>query len=362
LFPFRNFFVKQENEMRKSRGLRKAFTLIELLVVIAIIAILIALLLPAVQQAREAARRTQCKNHLKQWGLAMHNYHDVHNQFAISGINNWGTTSKGSALVQLLPYVEQSALFTSIDFANTIPFTHPNLDWWNVPNSSLVPMLNPNGFTQRWMSAKISILRCPSTQSPKSESWDWDMTTSSYAPSMGAQRMDSNTACQSFAPGSPEQLGRVSGFFNDGPSGHGNAANANETSGPFARTGWSANFGQIPDGTSNTIMMGEVLSTLECTDHGHYGAFTMNNQWFATTAPINFRTCDSGHGYTQPTPRPACNMTNSWPTARGFKSDHTGGAQFVLCDGSVRFISENIDYATYQALGSRRDGTVVGEF
>ena len=347
--------------MSKSRGQRKAFTLIELLVVIAIIAILIALLLPAVQQAREAARRTQCKNHLKQWGLAMHNYHDVHNQFAISGINQWGLTSKGSALVQLFPYIEQSALFNSIDFANRTPWK-PGADWWCAPNSTLGFGPGAGGLTQRWMSAKISITRCPSTQSPKYESWDWDMTTSSYAPSMGAQRMDAHNGCTSYTPGSVEQLGNVSGYFNDGQAGHGNSNNATQTSGPFARVGWSANFGQIPDGTSNTIMMGEVLSTLECTDHGHYGAFTMNNQWFATTAPINYRTCDSAHGYIQPNPRPACSMANSWPTARGFKSDHTGGAQFVLCDGSVRFISENIDYGTYQALGSRRDGRVIGDF
>lgn len=344
--------------MKMSRRSKKGFTLIELLVVIAIIAILIALLLPAVQQAREAARRTQCKNHLKQWGLALHNYHDVHNQFAISGINNWGTTSKGSALAQLLPFIEQAPLYTAIDFSGRIPFTHPNLGWWNVPNSTLG--MNPNGFTQKWISAKISILHCPSTQSPKTESWDWDMTTSSYAPSMGAQRMDAHNGCGAYSPGSPEQLGNHSGYFNDGPAGHGNSQNAQQISGPFGRLGFAANFGQIPDGTSNTILMGEVLSTLECTDHGHYGAFTMNNQWFATTAPINYKTCQSGHGYIRAPG--VCGDTNSWPTARGFKSDHTGGAQFVLCDGSARFISDNVDYATYQRLGSRRDGQVVGDY
>ena len=348
--------------MRKSRGLRKAFTLIELLVVIAIIAILIALLLPAVQQAREAARRTQCKNHLKQWGLAVHNYHDVHNQFPINGTADWALKAKGSQLVMLLPYIEQSALYNSIDFGNRIPITHPNAGWWNVPNSS--QGFNPNLFTQKWMSAKIAVMRCPSTQCPKTESWDWDMTTSSYAPSMGAQRMDINSpqgnTCTAYGQGSVEQRGSQTGYFGDGQSGHGNSNNGGEISGPFARGNWAANFGEIIDGTSNTIMMGEVLATLECTDHGHYGAFTMNNQWFATTAPINYRTCQTGHGYT-PVPGD-CGKTNSWNTARGFKSDHTGGAHFVLCDGSVRFISENIDYGTYQALGSRRDGKVVGEF
>jgi prepilin-type processing-associated H-X9-DG protein len=214
------------------------------------------------------------------------------------------------------------------------------------------------------MMAKINILRCPSTQSPKSESWDWDMTMSSYAPSMGAQRMDQHNGCIAYSPGSPESQGGgfngQAGYFNTGGAGHGNSRNGGDISGPFSRMGWAAGMSQIPDGTSNTIMMGEVLSTLECTDHGHYGSFTTNNLWFATTAPINFKTCSSGHGYDR-APGP-CGDTNSWPTARGFKSDHTGGAQFVLCDGSVRFISENINYGTYQALGCRRDGRTVGEF
>ena len=107
--------------MKKVRGLRKAFTLIELLVVIAIIAILVALLLPAVQQAREAARRTQCKNNLKQFGLALHNYHDVHNQFTANGMSGWTQQDyKGSNLTQLLPFIEHNALYSKIDFSTFI--------------------------------------------------------------------------------------------------------------------------------------------------------------------------------------------------------------------------------------------------
>jgi prepilin-type N-terminal cleavage/methylation domain-containing protein len=351
--------------MKRSLRRNRAFTLIELLVVIAIIAILIALLLPAVQQAREAARRTQCKNHLKQLGLAMHNYHDVYNQFAANGMSGWTLQDyKGSNLTKLLPFIEQAPLFSSIDFGNTTPMP-AGADWWKLPNSTLGLFTTSDGtVVQRWMQAKISILRCPSTQSPKSESWDWDMTTSSYAPSMGAQRMDPGNGCTSYGPGSPESqrggFNGQAGYFNTGGAGHGNSNNAGDISGPFSRMGFAANFGQIIDGTSNTIMMGEVLPTLECTDHGHYGAFTTNNLWFATTAPINFKTCNAGHGYVR-APGP-CGDTNSWATARGFKSDHVGGAQFVLCDGSVKFLSDNIDYGTYQALGCRRDGRTVGEF
>jgi prepilin-type N-terminal cleavage/methylation domain-containing protein len=343
--------------MNRSSKRNKGFTLIELLVVIAIIAILVALLLPAVQQAREAARRTQCKNNLKQLGLAMHNYHDVHNQFAANGMAGWGRQFyKGSNLTQMLPYIEQAPLYNAIDFSSQ------GADWWCSPNSSLG--LHPNGTAQRWMMAKINILRCPSTQCPPSESWDWDMTTSSYAPSMGAQRMDQHNGCIAYSPGSVESQGGgfdgQGGFFNTGGAGHGNTNQGGNTSGPFSRMGWAAKMGEIIDGTSNTILMGEVLPTLECTDHGHYGAFTTNNLWFATTAPINFRTCQSGHGYVR-APGP-CGNADSWPTARGFKSDHVGGAQFVLCDGSVRFLSDNIDYGTYQRLGCRRDGRPVGDF
>ena len=337
--------------MKKVRGLRKAFTLIELLVVIAIIAILVALLLPAVQQAREAARRTQCKNNLKQFGLALHNYHDVHNQFTANGMSGWTQQDyKGSNLTQLLPFIEHNALYSKINFSS------PGADWWCSPNSTLGTQ---GGTLQKWMQAKIGGFHCPSSACPKTESWDWDMTTSNYAMSMGAQRMDQHNGCIPYSPGSVEQLGNQSGYFNDGPAGHGNTNSGNETSGLFSRMGWAANFGNIPDGTANTIMMGEVLPTLECTDHGHYGAFTTNNGWFATTSPINFKTCSSGHGYTR-APGP-CGDTNSWPTARGFKSDHVGGATFLYADGSVGFLSENIAYDTYQKLGSRRDGKPVGD-
>jgi len=341
--------------MRKSGLAHKGFTLIELLVVIAIIAILIALLLPAVQQAREAARRTQCKNNLKQLGLAMHNYHDVHNQFAINGMSGWTLQSyKGSTLAQIFPYIEQSPLYSTINFSS------PGNAHWNSPNSSLG--LSPAGGCQIWTQAQISILRCPSTQSPKviGNGWgtDWNQSLSSYAPSMGAQRMDQHNGCNMYAPGSPEQRGNQSGYFNTGPAGHGNSSDAAQISGPFSRMSFGANFAQIPDGTSNTIMMGEVFPEWNCTDHGWEGSLTVNNLWYATTAPINFRTCDN-----RPNRFPGvCGDTNSWPTSRGFRSDHTGGAQFVLCDGSVRFISENIDYGTYQRLGCRRDGQTVGDF
>ena len=348
--------------MKRSFGLRRGFTLIELLVVIAIIAILIALLLPAVQQAREAARRTQCKNHLKQLGLAQHNYHDVYNQMAMNGLFGWGVNFyKGSHMTRLLPYIEQAGLYNTLNFQ----IQPPGLDYWNAPASSLGT--TPGG-APRWMQTQISILKCPSSQSPPlvGEGWggDWNAALHHYAFSMGAQRMDNHAGCAQYSPNSPEHrwgnppVDHANGYFDDGPSAHGNSSDAGQISGPFSRMGFAATFAQIPDGLSNTIMAGEVFPERHCTDHGWHGGFSANNNWFATTAPINYRTCSN-----RPNRAPApCGLDNSWSTSRGFKSDHTGGAQFVLCDGAVRFISENIDYGTYQRLGSRRDGLTIGEF
>lgn len=212
------------------------------------------------------------------------------------------------------------------------------------------------------MQTQVSILRCPSSQSPKviGEGWggDWNQALHTYGFSMGAERMDAGNGCTQYGPGSVEQLGNQSGYFNDGPEAHGNSSDPGRISGPFGRLGFGADFAQIPDGTSNTIMAGEVMPEHHCTDHGWNSSWSNNTTWYATTAPINFRTCSN-----RPNRYPGlCGQDNSWSTSRGFRSDHVGGAQFVLCDGSVRFISENIDYGTYQRLGSRRDGQTVGEF
>ena len=126
-------------------------------------------------------------------------------------------------------------------------------------------------------------------------------------------------------------------------------------SGMFGRMTPSAKMAQATDGTSNTILMGEVRP--DCSDHINNGWFHNNSLWVATTPPINFPTCPES-----PALPDQCNRTDTWNTSQGFKSQHTGGAHFVLSDGSVKFLSENIDYGTYQKLGDRRDGQTVGEF
>ncbi|MBT6496044.1 MAG: DUF1559 domain-containing protein [Planctomycetaceae bacterium] len=312
--------------------LRRGFTLIELLVVIAIIAILIALLLPAVQQAREAARRSTCKNNLKQIGIAMHNYHDVHGQFPISPQFVW-EQDKGTYFVQMLPFIDQAPLFESIDFSLSST-TSPTFDLQRLPNGEYVH------------STIIPVLVCPSeTSQPK---WGSRAKTN-YHLSMGNQAMPSSQGCTSY-PGNN---------FGTGATGHGNARDGATISGIISRGQWSAKFRDITDGTSNTIAAGEIRP--QCGDHSVNGWFHSNATWMATTAPINYPINCYSQKQVDPSNQP-CSRPNNWQTSQGYKSQHAGGAQFLMCDGAVRFLSENIDYITYQRLGDRRDGEPVSGF
>jgi len=314
--------------MMKSSRVRTGFTLIELLVVIAIIAVLIALLLPAVQQAREAARRSQCKNNLKQLGLAAHNYHDTFNIFPCTPVY-WGGVDKGSHLVQILPYIDQAPIYMGINFGNTVA-----VDGQTASNGTL------------FRSMAIPVYICPTDPMPTL--WG-DRAKSNYVMSMGNQRMDSQGgAC-------PTPLGND---FGTGPAGHGNGMTAQETSGILNRMGWSCRLRDITDGPSNTILFGEIRPN--CGDHTVNGWLHYNAPWVATTAPINYPiSCYNEPAVPNAT---ACNNANIWNTSQGFKSKHTGGAHFVIADGAVRFISENINYRNYQRLGDRRDNEVVSEF
>lgn len=335
--------------MRKKRG----FTLIELLVVIAIIAILIALLLPAVQQAREAARRTQCKNNLKQLGIALHNYHDVYKQFSptifrtVGGLGpTWSNSSRGSYLVRLLPFIDQAPIFNALDFSLEGPA-------WGVTNFE--GQVDSNGKLYRHLL--LPALQCPSGTSP---AIDGHSARTNYALSMGNQSM----------PAHGTSWGRCNLFpgnnFGTGAAGHGNTANPSQVSGFVSRLNWAAKFRDLTDGSSNVIAGGEIRP--QCGDHTRNGWYHFNSMWVATTAPINYpvKCVREDPGWNQGADpnagRGPCNHWQNWQTSQGFKSRHTGGAQFILGDGSVRFISENIDYMTYQRLGDRRDGEPIEAF
>jgi len=337
------------------RRMRPAFTLIELLVVIAIIAVLIALLLPAVQQAREAARRTQCKNNLKQLGLAMHNYHDNYNRFAPTifaeeGPFTWSDGSKGSYLVRYLPYIDQAPFFNALNFSLMATA-------WNPGNFEV--QNDPQG--QAYRQKQIPAYKCPSEPSPDLGGWS---AKSNYACSMGNQAMVNAGVGGGPAPwGScPQYQGNN---FGTGPAGHGNSHSPQDISGTVSRLNWAAKIADMTDGTSNVIAAGEIRPS--CGDHTWNGWFHFNSMWVATTAPINYPiVCileDPGwDGGSPPPGKTACNQYQAWNTTQGFKSRHVGGCHFLMNDGSVRFLSENLDYLTYQKLGDRRDGQPVGEF
>jgi prepilin-type N-terminal cleavage/methylation domain-containing protein/prepilin-type processing-associated H-X9-DG protein len=346
---------------------RRAFTLVELLVVIAIIGILIALLLPAVQAAREAARRIQCSNNLKQLGLALHNYHDAFKTFPcnINRVTQYVYKSGesesrdwASHLVHLLPFIEQSAMYDGIDFKLNV---RPADQW-----------IGGKQLDQYVVSAFV----CPSD----SGGYQNNLAMTNYAGSIGAQIMQSGSGCSMAsivgtggAEYDPDDDGEDwFGGTDTAPqcngAGPGNIRSdcpyPAQISGVFARSTWAASLAEIRDGTSNTIAMGEVRAW--CSGHLWRKSWARSEGlWFATTAPINFPTCPGENGVANDPNQggTGCNdKENSWNTNMGFKSTHPSGAMFVFCDGSVHFLSDSINHTTYQALGDRRDGVPVSDY
>lgn len=329
---------------------RKAFTLIELLVVIAIIAILIALLLPAVQQAREAARRTQCKNNLKQMGLGLHNYLDTHSVFPPAGTPTYrdqvgagccaGAPNIGWQ-VRILPFTDQVGLYNKLNMNAGL-------------NSGAVVAGVPQAAWDTVVDGKVARLyqtpyaRCPSDDSPEGAPAGW--AKASYSGSLGSNSTPSNSAAcdiwQTFAMA--------------GSAAHGNSANPLLISGMFSRMGATMRARDVTDGTSNVIFVGEILP--DCNDHTSFwwNSNGMGNAHASTVVPINNMTTCAGAiaGVTHP----ACTNPNNWNFSWGFRSKHAGGAQFLLVDGSVRFLNANMSHTTYQRLGGRRDGLPIENY
>ena len=306
------------------------FTLIELLVVIAIIAILVALLLPAVQQAREAARRSSCKNNLKQLGLALHNYHDIHTVFppgwvinkcpGVSDGNHRFTNGNPSWGFMILPMLEQSAIYDLQDFQQ------------NAACSG-----SPTG----------GILDAPTTANSLNKTLPAFSCPSDIKPSRGVNNFGTSSyvGCR----GDDDLSGQDTTFAN--------------RNGMFW-TNSKVKMRDFTDGTSNTIMVGEI-SWNQYYAFGTGSAITRGGLWGGFGQhkydDMVTRTVNANRKINQSRPDPGNDND-------GFGSFHTGGAQFVLADGSVRFISENIDstntspIGTFQRLGIRNDGLVVGEF
>jgi prepilin-type N-terminal cleavage/methylation domain-containing protein len=320
------------------RNPKHGFTLVELLVVIAIIGILVGLLLPAVQAAREAARRMQCSNNVKQIGLALHNYHDSLKRIPPGGI--WWTNdvnnanfilNRGSMLVHLSQFIEQGNTYRQLDFSRAV-------EYQTVPG-------NP---TQYVAGQVVPSYRCPSDASPTHNTNAIDgvptgrLALFSYAGSKGPTRTGNNAAGSC-----PERA--VWDTFSLSTS-------DNTPAGPFTRLGriYTAKLGDVSDGLSNTIFVGEVRGdcSIPITRGWVHGSNT--NGMISTVYPMNYDSCRRTVAEAGP-----CRWWDNWSTNFGFKSLHTGGCNFVLGDGSVHFVSQNIDHWTYQYLGGKADGQVA---
>lgn len=338
------------------RSRHKGFTLVELLVVIAIIGILIALLLPAVQAAREAARRSQCSNNMKQIGLALHNYHDANKTFPFAwmvdlsfgmgpGMNAqcWGT--------RILPYLEQTALADQYD------------DQYPAFNELPFPQVVQNLAVIR---TPLAAFVCPSTPGGTDRVYDSDLTSGGFpltytaAPSdytaITGVRGDFSTIAYANWTGSGSRSGVLQ-------------YNGSDLADPTKKESARSRIADIQDGTSNTAMIGERvggdeiyvkggrlatitqypnLSDLQKTNGGGWGDILNGEHWYQGSL---FDGTDPGNG--GPCAINCCNVRSA-----GFYSFHPGGAQFTLADGSVRFVSETVDAFAFASLTTRARGEV----
>ena len=303
----------------------RGFTLIELLVVIAIIAVLIALLLPAVQQAREAARRSQCKNNLKQIGLALHNYHDMANTLPPGWIstNRWGWNT------MLLPGLDQAPLYNSISSVTVTPAVGFGVVMTNFPAPA----------TNALLQSQIPALKCPS---------------------------DTGGNIVTYGAGTVTTFGRsnypavaTSGMVTVGGVVTGLTGLSTTNNGSFYQNS-RRNFSTFTDGLSNSVVVGERQSP--GTRSGlAVGGDTMwpgvGDEVIASLLGVTLAVGETA------TPINSTAATIAYPhRAAGFSSLHVGGAHFLMGDGAVRFISENISSLTYSYLGSINDNQVIGEF
>jgi prepilin-type N-terminal cleavage/methylation domain-containing protein/prepilin-type processing-associated H-X9-DG protein len=308
------------------RSLRTGFTLIELLVVIAIIAVLIALLLPAVQKVREAAARTQCANNLKQIATAMHNYHDVKKALpeGASATGGWGF---GTWMVLVLPYMEQGALASQYVDYNNPAGGHNYYDPVNLPVTG----------------TRVMTMTCPS-DIPTTTAETWGGTCyHNYAVNFGNTATGEGTSIYPVTPyNGVTYLGAPFTGGNPQPLTH------------------------ITDGTSNTLMLAEIIQ-------GHNGDLRGLTWWgsgagFETYLRPNDTNPDVSWSSYSPwcnpnPPNPPCTLYSGSPIRTwAARSRHPEGVNVALCDGSVRFINNSVDTSTWQALGTSQGGEVPGPF
>jgi prepilin-type N-terminal cleavage/methylation domain-containing protein len=346
------FVVSRGASQREARG----FTLVELLVVIAIIGILIALLLPAVQAAREAARRSQCTNQLKQFGLAVLNYESTHKVLPPAGLNyGWTPHQDGmptstlnlNGFVLLLPFLEQQAVYNRYNF-NASAGAYINNSHGTSPPLAADPALSYNA---QIAAMQLPIFYCPSDDGPRAMPWTGSSVPnygiSSQSPLYGAR------TCYEFCtnPSNEWNYGNCWNYF----------ANSKVTRGPFGQNS-SSKLADVTDGTSNVTAF--VETTLRTGNGGSnawaYRGWVMVgvslygnsphgiNQW---QAPASWSSW-----YKSP---PMVGKVIEWANAGSL---HPAGCQGVMIDGSSHFFNESTDLVTQMRLGYIADGATLGEY
>ncbi|MFO1093882.1 MAG: DUF1559 domain-containing protein [Planctomycetaceae bacterium] len=340
--------------MSRSQSARSGFTLIELLVVIAIIAILIALLLPAVQQAREAARRTQCRNHLKQIGLALHNYLDANSVFPPSFCIGGSTGGTWSIQARILPYMEQANAYNVVDL--TIGYGVPPNSTIGVTQLQVPSYICPDELqgVVRVATTPTGANHFPSTYAFNGGTWKLftpgPTLASGGAPGDGAFAPNSRCSPRDFVDGMSNTLGfsEVKAYTPN----VGNDAAATDV---------------IP-----ASLAGFTGGTFSATGHTEWVDGKIHETGFTTAFGPNAKTLISSS--TNPTPVVgdyiSCKERGTSSTCAGqptyaavtARSYHVGIVQVLLMDGSCRSVSDNINLATWRSLSTRMGGEIVGEF
>ncbi|MFI4874616.1 MAG: DUF1559 domain-containing protein [Blastopirellula sp. JB062] len=331
----------------------RAFTLVELLVVIAIIGVLIALLLPAVQQAREAARRMSCSNHLKQLGLAVHNYHDTYGKivYAADPQSATGPRRRGASwFVRLLPFLEQSAIYDQYVFSG---------------DSSMQENANPNADLINGVI--LGGLNCPSSSLPdrKTQSTnangDIEIQLGNYVGVNGSHIQGGETTVAStFAS-------RCNHFYGETvPNGaitYINVPGDNQNALCSARVP-QVGFKDMVDGTTNTLMIGEQSDYQrgpsgeqeDVRSSNYLGGVWSNGagatDWTQNLTTLRYPINTYGGDHN----------TASYQHNVAFTSAHPGGMLGAMVDGSVQFVPETIDFAILTGLCDRQDGSVLKDF
>ena len=335
---------------QRSFTFRSGFTLIELLVVIVVIAIMIALLLPAVQQAREAARRAQCRNNLKQLGIALHSYHSTHGGFppGIIGGPPGEYTAFSNANVQLLPYLEQANLHDLVDpdvswFMNRSEIARTIIPVFICPSNSKVnpreyPIPALDAFPIGKIFAMTDYIYCKGAD----DAWCWPFD-GAVRPHAGVFEANRSTRARDITDGMTNTM-----LMGEGAGGkhwplcHGAACT----------TPYSGAIGEIP--ASNMWIVGNLGNpqplSLGLLLTGSFGCTVEK----PNKCPVTDTYFDYINGYD------CRRSTEGGPhTTANFRSDHKGGVMFLFGDGSVHFLSENVDMQAYQALSTMADGEVV---